>query len=181
MGRYRVTIQEAARRLGVKEAAVRKRIERGTLEKEKDADGRVYVYVEEPAVGAAWTSTAGEQRDGANDGANDGGNDAGRDGSYFASHPMGYDVLAESQREQIAFLREQLEAERRAHGEARRLLAAALERIPAIEAPQASPDERGSPETLEPEADGAEARSSTPAPQEGAQPRSWWREFFGFE
>jgi len=38
--------------------------------------------------------------------------------------------------ELIATLREQLQAERQAHSEARRLLAAALERIPAIEAPQ---------------------------------------------
>src|SRR5215217_7404295 len=38
--------------------------------------------------------------------------------------------------ELIDTLREQLEAERQAHAEARRLLAAALERIPAIEAPQ---------------------------------------------
>ena len=38
--------------------------------------------------------------------------------------------------EHIATLREQLQAERQAHSEARRLLAAAMERIPAIEAPQ---------------------------------------------
>jgi excisionase family DNA binding protein len=38
--------------------------------------------------------------------------------------------------ELIRTLREQLELERQAHAEARRLLAAALERIPAIEAPQ---------------------------------------------
>jgi len=38
--------------------------------------------------------------------------------------------------ELIATLREQLQAERQAHSEARRLLAAALERIPAIEVPQ---------------------------------------------
>jgi len=37
--------------------------------------------------------------------------------------------------ELIATLWEQLQAERQAHAEARRLLAAALERIPAIEAP----------------------------------------------
>ncbi len=41
----RVTIQEAARRLGVKDDAVRKRIQRGTLDHEKDGDGRVYVFL----------------------------------------------------------------------------------------------------------------------------------------
>ncbi len=42
----RVTIQTAARRLGVKDDAVRKRIQRGTLDYEKDPDGRVYVFLD---------------------------------------------------------------------------------------------------------------------------------------
>jgi excisionase family DNA binding protein len=42
----RLTIQEAARRLGVSEGAVRKRVARGTLEHHKDEDGRVYVYLD---------------------------------------------------------------------------------------------------------------------------------------
>ncbi len=43
----RVTIQEAARRLGIKEDGVRKRIQRGTLDHEKDPDGRVYVFLDQ--------------------------------------------------------------------------------------------------------------------------------------
>jgi excisionase family DNA binding protein len=42
----RVTIQEAARRLGVKEDATRKRIQRGTLPHEKTEEGRVFVWVD---------------------------------------------------------------------------------------------------------------------------------------
>ena len=42
----RLTIQEAARRLGVSEGAVRKRVTRGTLKHHKDEDGRVYVYLD---------------------------------------------------------------------------------------------------------------------------------------
>jgi excisionase family DNA binding protein len=42
----RLTIQEAARRLGVSEGAVRKRVARGTLEHHKDEDGRIYVYLD---------------------------------------------------------------------------------------------------------------------------------------
>jgi hypothetical protein len=42
----RFTIQAAARRLGVSEGAVRKRVTRGTLEHEKEDDGRVYVYLD---------------------------------------------------------------------------------------------------------------------------------------
>ena len=57
--------------------------------------------------------------------------------------------------ELIATLREQLEAERQAHAEARRLLAAALARIPAIEAPS---EPRESPQTVEEE----QGRASPP-------------------
>ena len=46
MDRDRVTIQEAGRRLGISEGAVRKRVTRGTLQHDKEGDGRVYVYLE---------------------------------------------------------------------------------------------------------------------------------------
>ena len=42
----RLTIQEAARRLGISEGAVRKRVTRGTLQHEKEDDGRVYVFLD---------------------------------------------------------------------------------------------------------------------------------------
>jgi excisionase family DNA binding protein len=42
----RLTIQEAARQLAVSEGAVRKRVNRGTLEHHKGEDGRVYVYLD---------------------------------------------------------------------------------------------------------------------------------------
>jgi hypothetical protein len=45
-GTLRVTIREAAARLGVTEAAVRKRIQRGSLRRERGRDGRVYVYLD---------------------------------------------------------------------------------------------------------------------------------------
>ena len=50
----RVTVAEAAVRLGVKEQAIRKRIQRGTLAYDKDEDGRVHVYLdlEDGATGA---------------------------------------------------------------------------------------------------------------------------------
>lgn len=47
MDRDRVTIQEAARRLGISEGAVRKRVARRTLHHDKEPDGRVYVYLDE--------------------------------------------------------------------------------------------------------------------------------------
>ena len=45
-GTLRVTIREAATRLGVTEAAIRKRIQRGSLNKERGEDGRVYVCLD---------------------------------------------------------------------------------------------------------------------------------------
>src|SRR5215212_3894026 len=44
-GMDRITVAEAAQRLGIKEQAIRKRISRGTLRHDKDGDGRVYVYI----------------------------------------------------------------------------------------------------------------------------------------
>jgi hypothetical protein len=42
----RLTIQQAARALGISEGAVRKRVTRDTLEHDKGDDGRVYVYLD---------------------------------------------------------------------------------------------------------------------------------------
>jgi predicted ArsR family transcriptional regulator len=44
--RERVTVQEAARQLGITESAVRKRVQRGILRHDKEADGRLYVYLD---------------------------------------------------------------------------------------------------------------------------------------
>jgi len=84
------------------------------------------------------------------------------------------DALTSELRDRLRYVEGQLEAERQAHAEARRLLMAALERIPPqIEAPQ-EPSES-------PERDDAPSPTSTgtpEGPQEGAQ-RPWWRRLFG--
>ena len=46
MERERVTVQEAARQLGITESAVRKRVQRGLLGHDKEPDGRLYVYLD---------------------------------------------------------------------------------------------------------------------------------------
>jgi hypothetical protein len=85
--------------------------------------------------------------------------------------------LVGEMRDRIRSLEEQLREERRANDENRRLLAAALERIPAIEAPSAasrSPRDRPS---------GRSPASDTPGQGEGLggdpEGRSWWRRIFG--
>jgi hypothetical protein len=76
----------------------------------------------------------------------------------------------------VAVLREQLAAERQAHAEARRLLMAALERIPPqLEAPQETPEDA---ETVEEAPERAEPRPATGGAQEGAR-RPWWRRIIG--
>ena len=81
-GLERVTVAEAASRLGVKEQAVRKRIARGTLPHDKADDGRVYVYVDaEPEDEVQGNTTRGD--------------------AYL-------DALVESLQDQNRFLREEL-------------------------------------------------------------------------
>ncbi len=87
--------------------------------------------------------------------------------------------LVESLQDQVRYLRDQLDAERRANEENRRLLAALIQRVPELEAPQ-------SPEEVR---EGSEPRSNTEGPhaaqerpfteEEEPRRRSWWREFFG--
>jgi hypothetical protein len=42
----KMTVEGAARSLGIKEESVRKRVRRGKMRSEKGADGRLYVYVD---------------------------------------------------------------------------------------------------------------------------------------
>jgi hypothetical protein len=146
----RLTLRQAAAALGVSESAIRKRVERGTLRSDKGADGRRYVYVD-----AVTDSVA----------------DEGEDASTTREH----DALISELRAHNDTLREQLEAERQGHAEARRLLAAALERIPAIEAPSETPE---AAETVEEQQGRGEPHPATGESQEGVQ-RPWWRRMFG--
>jgi hypothetical protein len=84
-------------------------------------------------------------------------------------------ALTSELRDRLRYVEGHLEAERQAHAEARRLLMAALERIPPqLEAPSEAPE---APETVE-EAPEAEPRSATGGAQEDAR-RPWWRRVFG--
>jgi len=137
--------------LGVSESAIRKRVERGTLRSDKGADGRRYVYVDTVADNVA---------------------DEGEDTSATREH----DALISELRAHNDTLREQLEAERQGHAEARRLLLEALAKIPpAIEAPS---EARESPQTTEEGPQRAEPRPTTVESQEGVR-RSWWRRVLG--
>jgi hypothetical protein len=85
-------------------------------------------------------------------------------------------ALTSELRDRLRYVEGQLEAERQAHAESRRLLMAALERIPPqLEAPS---EARESPQTVEEEPERAEPRSDAGGAQEGVR-RPWWRRMFG--
>ena len=155
----RVSVQAAADRLGTTVDAIRKRVQRDTIAHEKDTDGRVWILLDADRT----------RHD----------NDQDTTGHRQDTEP---DALISAKDETIATLREQLQAERQAHAEARRIIAGLVERIPAIEAPS---EPRESPQTVEEEPERAEPYSATGGAQEGAQrphseaPRSWWRRMFG--
>ncbi len=147
----RLTVAEAAVRLGITEGAVRSRIKRGTLPTIKEG-GTVYV-VWGGTSEANHTAKTGEP----------------------SGEPSDQSELVESLQDQVQYLRQQLEAEREAGRRKDHLLAAALERIPAIEPPETPGEPRAAsegPERAEPRDRGAEA-------QEAAERRSWWRTIFG--
>ena len=143
-------MQEAAEALGTSVDAVRMRARRGSLLSEKDPDGRVYVWVD---------SDESETKPRLNGEST---------------------VLIAAKDETIRVLHEQLEAEREAHREARRIIAGLVQRIPELEAPQ---EPLGGPENAGEVPERSEPRSAAGGAPEGAERprrRSWWREFFGF-
>jgi len=158
----RVTIQQAAQRLGVKEDAVRKRIQRGSMRHEKAKDGRVYVWVD-----AAQDTAQDEPKT-----------------SRDEYRDTAQDERIEDLREQVAYLRRQLDEEREARRRADTILvqlsAANAEQARTIRAIEAPASEEAS-EVAEKVEDSPEEASPRPAAggaQEAAQ-RPWWRRLFG--
>lgn len=159
----RLTIREAAVRLGVSEGAIRKRIDRGTLRHDRDPDGRIHVYVD---AGDAAGTTSGTARE----------------SNALISEMRGRIESLEHQLGQTnELLERQMEEANERDRENRRLLAAALERIPSqLEAPAEPPSAApGDAETVDEQQGRGQARSDAPGAQEDTQPRSWWRRMFG--
>jgi hypothetical protein len=148
----RLTVQEAAVVLGTSVDAVRMRVRRGTLESEKDPDGRVHVWVNGDS-----TETRPQL-----------------DGEPSA--------LISAKDETISVLTEQLESEREARRRADTIIAqltqanaALAARVPELEASPKSPE---AAETVEDEPERTGFRTSVEEAEEGAQ-RPWWRRVFG--
>jgi excisionase family DNA binding protein len=147
----RVTIQEAARRLGVKEDAIRKRIQRGTLPHEKTEEGRVFVWLEAAK-------------------------DTAQDAYQDTSSSSATDALVEELRDQVRFLREEL-----ARKDAIMLnMTEALEALEAPRSEAQTPEDASasthSPGSRDATNAGGGLQTATGRPEER---RSWWRRVFG--
>jgi hypothetical protein len=105
----RVTVAEAAARLGVKEQAIRKRIQRGTLAHDKDEDGRVYVYLDP------------------------------QDGATSTSIDTGMDKLLQSLQDQIAYLRQEAEDWKEEARRKDTIIMSLTQHLPELQAPVESP------------------------------------------
>jgi hypothetical protein len=104
-----VDVGEASRELGISSDAVRKRIARGSLESTR-RDGNVLVWLDEGRT------EAGREAQVEEDGA-----------------------LVEALRDQVTYLKEQLDIRTEELREHRRLLAGLIERVPELEAPAGEP------------------------------------------
>jgi BMFP domain-containing protein YqiC len=152
-GTLKVTIREAAARLGVTEAAIRKRIQRGSLGKEMGQDGRVYVSL-----------------------------DLSQDKSHPESQ-VESEALVESLQDQITFLRTQLdvraeEIQRRdvIISQLTQANAALAARVPELEAAESHSE--GAESAADPAARASPTSNDT-AEFERSEQRPWWRRIFG--
>jgi hypothetical protein len=161
----RVPVPEAAQILGVTPDAVRSRLRRGKLRKDTSADGTILVVLDfEATDGHDSHDRHGDGHSGSH----------ARHGARSDGQPT-VTPLVEALQSQVEHLRRQLDEANRANAEHRRLLAAALERIPAIEPPEEAPPEpREEPETASPEMEGVEVPIAERKPQ-----RSFWQKLFG--
>src|SRR5215208_5160326 len=158
----RLTVPEAAEALGISPEAVRNRLSRGTLKSEKEK-GTVYVLLQTDRS----QSTANTS--------NDKSRYTGDRSTDITGDPTS---LISAKEETIGVLKAQLEAERAASAELRRIVAGLVQRVPELEPAKDSSEPQGSPVGAAGESDEGRASSEQ---QEPSQRRSWWRQFFGLE
>ena len=118
--RTRMTVAEAARVLHISEGAVRKRVQRGTLEHERTAGGHLVVYIDSAA-----TSETGRER------------------ARGGSHEDRIERYLRGLEDRVEDLRNELDREREADREKKRINAALEKRIAELEGSQAAAPESG--------------------------------------
>ena len=139
----RVTVADAALLLGISEDAVRSRLRRGTLRRETGGDGTVFVVLgtDRPASNQRPTDDrlTNQQNDRQTTAQPIDGHVDRRGGSETDR-----DELVGALREEVAHLRDQLDRERDASAELRRIVAGLVQRVPELEA---APEPRNAPKT----------------------------------
>lgn len=141
-GLDRVTVAEAARRLGLTPDAVRKRLTRGSLPHDRDQDGLIHVYIPRSASDQDAANTEQE-----------------------SDQDSGQDLYVRSLEDQIRFLRQELERKDA-------ILLRLAERVPEIEAAAPhergeSPAERAATDSggVQPQTDERAPHSSAHEPE----------------
>src|ERR687886_162014 len=150
----RVSVAEAAHRLGISQDAVYKRIKRGTIPWDKGEDEKTYVWIDEvdESTDRARPST---------------------DRPLEASNYVSKDELLSEMRARVSFLEEELQRKDA-------ILLQLTQRIPKLEpAKNSSSEPRESSETAM--EDPHLTHYSPSAPEQPVERPSWWRRFFGFE
>jgi len=161
----RVTVREAARRLGVKDDVIRERIQQGTLRHDKDPDGQIYVYLDPSSVASG-------------------------DASYEA---FLISSLLDQVSYLRSVLREERDARRRADTIIAQLTqanAALAQRVPEPETPQTHEEAaQGAAEEDAPRVHGQggtddphgsmRPRDTAEFPVRGSLSRPWWKRVFG--
>jgi hypothetical protein len=151
-----LTVAYAAQALGISPEAVRNRLSRGTLDSIKE-NGRVFVLIGRDMV-----------RDTAEQSADTPRSTADTPSDIPPEESTG--KIVDAKDETISVLKDQLEAEREANRENRRIIAGLVQRVPELEA---SPEPRESPETASPKMEGVEVPLAQEKPVS-----SWWRKLF---
>ncbi len=148
----RMTVADAAERLGITKEAVRKRISRRTLRSDKDPDGTVWVYI--PPSG---TVSGAIERDELVELLRAQLEDLRADRDAWRDQARRSDYMASAALDRTRELENRLRE---------------LE-------PPATQEPIESRQTAEEEPERAEPHSATIEAQEGTQRRSWWRRMFG--
>lgn len=154
----RVTVAEAALLLGLSEDAVRSRLKRGTLHKEKGLDGTVLVILG-PDISSDHPTTSAQPT-------------TGQPTDQTAQFLMQSHL--DSLQEQVDHLREQLAEAHEANRENRRIIAGLVQRVPELE-----PVREATAEPRESDVSASEGRGDGDVPPEQDKPVSWWRRLFG--
>jgi|SRR5215204_609652 len=157
----RYTVREAAELLNITPEAVRARLFRGTLQRETGDDGTVYVVLR--------TQPNADQS-----------HDQSTTQVLMLER---LDSQLEDMREQVAFLRRELDHRTDEIRRRDTIIAQLTQRIPELPAPEehhaSSSDETGAPETATEREGGGDDDDAPPLRQWPTKPRSLWRRMFG--